>query len=62
MAKEKACKNCRMVYEGPKCPGCGSNENVDTFKGKVYILIPEESEIAGKLNNKKKGVFAVKLR
>ena len=62
MAKEKACKNCRAVYVGAKCTSCGGSESVDTFKGKIYILNSEKSEIANKLNIKKKGVFAVRLR
>lgn len=62
MAKEKACKACKTVYEGSKCPECGSNESVDTFKGKIALFNPESSEIAQKLSLKKKGVFAVRLR
>ena len=59
---EKACKECKTVYEGAKCPACGSREFVDTFKGKINVLDPEKSEIAGKLNIKKKGKFAIRLR
>ena len=62
MAKEKACKACKTIYEGSKCPACGSSENVDTFKGKIALFHPEHSEIAGKLNLKQKGTFAVRLR
>jgi len=36
--KEKACKKCRAVFEGQKCPACGSVEFTDSFKGKVFIL------------------------
>ena len=61
MAKEKACKACRSVYTGPKCTSCGSTEGVDTFKGKVTVLNPEESEVAKKLNLSKKGEFALRL-
>lgn len=62
MAKEKACKACKGIYEGSKCPYCGASEGIDTFKGKIDILKPEESEIAKNLGIKKKGTFAVKLR
>jgi DNA-directed RNA polymerase subunit E" len=62
MAKEKACKECKGVYEGTKCPYCGASDGIDTFKGKVSILNPEESEIAKNLGIKKKGIYAVKLR
>ena len=62
MAKEKACKNCRMIYEGSKCPNCAGTEGVDTFKGKVTVVNPENSEIAKNLSLKTKGMFAVRLR
>jgi len=62
MAKEKACKECKTVYEGAKCPKCGSSEGVDGFKGKIAVLNPEESEIAKELSIKEKGIFATRLR
>ena len=62
MPKEKACKTCKTVYEGTKCPKCGSTESIDTFKGKINILKPENSEVAEKLGLKEKGTFAIKLR
>jgi DNA-directed RNA polymerase subunit E" len=63
MAKEKACKQCKTIYSGvSKCPACESTESSDTFKGRVVILKPEESEIAKELKVSKKGEFAIKLR
>ena len=62
MTKQKACRICKKIYEGEKCPNCGSKESTDSFKGKVYILNPERSEIAQKLNIKNKGEFAIKTR
>ena len=64
MAKEKACKQCRAVYTGTKCTKCGasSSESTDGFKGKVYVLDPEESELAKNLKIDSKGAFAIKLR
>ena len=61
MAKEKACKHCRAVYTGTKCTACGANEAVDTFKGKIFVLNPEESEIAKNLKFDKKGEFALRV-
>ena len=60
--KEKACKNCRTVFEGQKCPACGSAEFTDSFKGKIVVLNPEQSEIAQKLKLTSKGTFATRLR
>lgn len=58
----KACKICNRLYEGEKCPECGSAEASESFKGKVIILKPEESEIAQKMKLKKKGVYAIKTK
>lgn len=60
MAKEKACKHCRRIFEGSKCPNCGSENISDSFKGRVVILDSEESEIAKNLKIKDKGVYAIK--
>ncbi len=62
MTKEKACKKCKFVFEGTKCPRCGSEEFTDSFKGKVVVLKPEESEVAKNLKIKEKGTFAIKVR
>jgi len=61
MAKEKACKNCKLIYEGDICPSCGKKDTSDTFKGKVEIINPEKSEIAKELKVSKKGLYAVRL-
>ena len=61
MAKEKACKNCGLIYQGVVCPNCGNKETTDTFKGKVEIIDPENSEIAKKLKKNKKGTYAIKI-
>jgi len=60
--KPKACKICKAIYEGEKCPKCDSKESTDSFKGRIVILNPEKSEIAKKLNIKGKGNFAIKTR
>ncbi|MFH1290286.1 MAG: transcription elongation factor subunit Spt4 [Nanoarchaeota archaeon] len=61
MAKQKACKKCKLVYKGAKCPKCGSDETSDTFKGKVFVLNPKESEVAKKLKLNEKGEYAIRL-
>ncbi|MBT3405024.1 DNA-directed RNA polymerase subunit E'' [archaeon] len=63
MAKQKACKICRTVYEGKeKCPSCGSKEHTETIKGRIIVINPEKSEIANKIGLKTKGEFAIKTR
>ena len=61
MAKEKACRICRTIYEGDKCPNCGSKEATDSFKGRIEVTNPELSEIAKNLGIKSSGNFAIKL-
>jgi RNA polymerase subunit RPABC4/transcription elongation factor Spt4 len=62
-AKEKACKICKTVYlDGDKCPKCDSKEFTESFKGKMFVMKPEGSEIAEKLGVKEKGEYAIKTR
>jgi len=59
---EKACKNCKIIFEGTKCPKCGSEDLTDNYKGRIIVLKPEESEIAKNLKLKDKGDYAIKVR
>jgi DNA-directed RNA polymerase subunit E" len=61
MPKEKACKNCKRIYEGDVCPVCDRKETSDTFKGKVEIIDPEKSIIGKELKVNKKGLYAIKV-
>ena len=62
MASKRACKICKKVYEGDKCPECGSQEYTEDFKGRIMIFDADNSEVAKKLNVKKKGMFAIKTK
>ena len=62
MTKQKACKICNTIYEGDKCPKCGSKESTENFKGRIVVFDLEKSEIAKKLGIKEKGNFAIKTR
>ncbi len=63
MSKDKACKICNKIYdEGDKCPNCGAKESTDSFKGRIYFVDPEKSEIAKKLDLHGKGNYAIKTR
>ena len=61
MVKEKACKNCKLIYVGSECPHCAKKETSDTFKGKVEIINPEKAELAKELKINKAGLYAIKL-
>ncbi len=62
MSKQKACKSCATLYDGDKCPNCQSDSSTESWKGKVIIINPEQSEIAKKMKREKKGGFAIKTK
>ena len=43
---KKVCKLCKSFVEGTACPLCGGTQFSETWKGKVAIIKPNESEIA----------------
>ena len=62
MVKQKACLNCKLIYEGEECPNCHSKDSSENFKGKIVIEDAEHSEIAKKLKIQKKGIYAIKTK
>jgi len=59
--KAKACKKCRFIFEdGEKCPKCGSSSVTESWKGKIEIVDPENSEIAKQLKLADKGIYTIK--
>jgi len=62
MTKEKACLNCKTIYEGDKCPNCNETAFTDSFKGRVYIFNTEDSEVAKNMKINQKGQFAIKTK
>lgn len=61
MAKEKACKHCKLIFNEATCPSCGKKDISENFKGKVEIINPEKSEIGQQLKVNKEGLYAIKL-
>lgn len=62
MTKEKACLNCKAIFEGEKCPICGETVVTDSYKGKIYIFNAEKSEVAKNMKLNKNGFFAIKVK
>lgn len=58
---KRACKACRYLTEGNKCPACHSDQFSDSWKGKLVVLNVEQSEIAKKIGIKVKGEYAIKV-
>ncbi|RMD57873.1 DNA-directed RNA polymerase subunit E'' [Candidatus Woesearchaeota archaeon] len=61
MSKKVACKNCKYLSEGNECPMCHSGQPVQNWKGRIYIVQPENSDIAKQLSITKEGEYAIKV-
>lgn len=59
----KACKVCHLLYDDTvdMCPTCNEKLSKDWI-GEVAINDPEQSEIAKRMNIKKPGRYALKVR
>ena len=62
MAKQRACKECKTIFDGDRCPKCASQEFTESWKGKIVILNPQESELARKVKINEKGTYAIKTK
>ena len=59
--KKKACKNCKMFVEGDECPSCKTAQFATNWKGRLYIIDANKSEIAKKIGIEVKGEYAIKV-
>lgn len=58
----KVCKNDKLFVEGGQCPVCKGSSFTDNWKGRLYILDSDKSEVAQKIGIKQKGEYAIKVR
>jgi len=58
----KVCKKCKIFVEGPTCPICKGNQFADSWKGRIFVIDTENSEVAKKMDIKQKGEYAIKIR
>ncbi len=59
---EKACRNCHFIASGYICPNCKSTNLSDDWTGIAIIINPEKSLIAQKMDVKKPGRYAIRVR
>ncbi|RLE46445.1 DNA-directed RNA polymerase subunit E'' [Candidatus Woesearchaeota archaeon] len=59
--KKKACKQCKFIYEGEECPLCKSTQAVTNWKGRIYIINKDKSEIGKKIGITENGEYAIKV-
>ncbi|MBS3124191.1 DNA-directed RNA polymerase subunit E'' [Candidatus Woesearchaeota archaeon] len=62
MSKKKACKRCRLLVEGNKCPNCGLESFTTSWQGRLYVHDVTNSLIAEKVGITVKGEYAIKVR
>lgn len=53
-----ACKNCKVLTIEKECPRCKSKNLTKNWKGFIYIINPEKSEVSKILNLSAKGKYA----
>lgn len=59
--KRKVCSRCKIFTEESECPLCKGNSFSTNWKGRLFVLDPEKSEIAKKLEINQKGEYAIKV-
>ena len=61
MISLKACKNCRTITDGNKCPRCGGEVSRE-WQGYLVVMDPEKSEIARKMGINASGRYALRVK
>ena len=59
MAKQ-SCKICKRLVTGDKCPYHPDAKLAESWKGKIIVLNPTNSEIAKKMGIQDKGEYAIR--
>jgi len=62
MVKEKACSNCKIIFEGERCPLCNETAFTEGYKGRIYIFDSKKSEVAKNMKINSDGLFAIKTK
>ena len=58
----RACRNCKIIIEENICPICRGTDLSDDYSGLLVVLEPEGSQMAQKMEIKKEGRYALKIR
>ena len=59
---EKVCMNCKIYYEGEKCPICKKTNPANAHYGMIIVINPEKSFLAKKAGINIAGKYALKVR
>jgi DNA-directed RNA polymerase subunit E" len=58
----RACRNCKIIIEENVCPICRGTDLSDDYSGLLIVVDPEGSQMAQKMEIKKEGRYALKIR
>jgi DNA-directed RNA polymerase subunit E" len=58
----RACRNCKIIIEENVCPTCKGTDLSDDYSGLLIVVDPEGSLMAQKMDIKKEGRYALKIR
>jgi DNA-directed RNA polymerase subunit E" len=58
----RACRRCKVITEETSCPICRGTDLSDDYSGLLVILDPAGSQLAQKMEIKKEGRYALKIR
>lgn len=61
MAKEKACRKCKVVTTGKVCPNCKSTDLSPDWSGIILIFEPAKSQVAKTLEITTANKYALKV-
>lgn len=58
----RACRVCKIITEENACPICKGTDLSDDYSGLLIVVDPESSQMAQKMEIKKEGRYALKIR
>ena len=61
MSKKKACKRCKIFFDGSECPNCKTASTTTNWKGRIVVLDSEKSDISKQMGLETKGEYAIKV-
>lgn len=58
---KQACKTCKRLLKGDECPICGKARITKDWKGRIYVIDANKSELAKKIGIKDAGEYAIRV-
>jgi len=59
---EQACKNCGLLVTSSICPNCNKSALSGDWIGELIVLEPKKSVLAKRIEAKKQGRYALRVR